>query len=135
MGIELTMELRLLAYISFICILLWIPYSLTVIKTRGPVKAAGYPSGITDDLPDFGKRAQRAHLNLVENLAPFAALVLVAHAIGVSTTMTVLGAQLFFWARVVHAGCALAGIPIVRTVAFVVGIVGNLLIFGAILYP
>ncbi len=131
---ELTTELRLLAYTAFLCIVIWIPYTVAVIKTRGPAKAAGYPSGMADDLPDWGQRAQRAHLNLVENLAPFAALVLVAHAAGISTAMTVLGVQVFFWARVVHAICAIAGIPVVRTIAFLAGIVGDLLILSAILY-
>ena len=77
--VTLTTELRLLTYTAFICLLLWVPYVLGVIRTRGLVRAVGYPSGIADDLPPWAQRAERAHMNLVENLAPFAALVLVAH--------------------------------------------------------
>ncbi len=130
----LTTELRLLTYTAFICLVLWIPYILAVIKVRGLSRAVGYPSGGSEDLPAWGQRAQRAHLNLVENLAPFAALVLVAHAIGLSNEATVLGAQLFFWARIAHIVFMLAGIPWLRTAAFAVGLIGSLLIFGQILY-
>ena len=69
----------------------------------------------------------------MENLAPFAALVLVAHAIEFSNGATILGAQLFFWARNAHGVLVFAGIPWLRTAAFAVGMIGNLIIFGQIL--
>lgn len=132
--LTLTTELRLLIYSAFICIVIWIPYILAEIKTRGLTRAVGYPSGVVDDLPAWAQRAHRAHMNLVENLAPFAALVLVAHVTGVSNGATVLGAQLFFWSRIVQIVVMFAGIPWLRTLAFAVGLVGNLIIFGQILY-
>ena len=58
--VTLTTELRLLTYTAFICLLLWVPYVLGVIRTRGLVRAVGYPSGIADDLPPWAQRAQRA---------------------------------------------------------------------------
>jgi uncharacterized MAPEG superfamily protein len=130
----LTIELRLLTYTAFICLVLWIPHVLAAIKTRGLARTVGYPSGVTEDLPDWAQRAQRAHMNLVENLAPFAVLVLVAHVMGISNAATVLGAQIFFWARIVHIGVMLAGIPWLRTLAFAAGLIGNLIILGQILY-
>ncbi|HIC25739.1 MAG TPA: MAPEG family protein, partial [Gammaproteobacteria bacterium] len=39
---------------------------------------------------------QRAHLNLLENPAPFAALVIVAQAVDVHSADTMVGAALFF---------------------------------------
>ena len=73
-------------------------------------------------------RAQRAVRNLTENLLPFAALVLVAHAAGVSNTTTVMGAQVFFYARVVYAVVYIAGIPWLRTAVWTVGFVGMVMI-------
>jgi len=131
----LSVELRLLVYSAFVCLILWIPYILAEIKVRGLGRAVGYPTGTYDDLPVWAQRGARAHMNLVENLAPFAVLVLVAHALGVSNPLTVWGAQLFFWARVVHALVMYAGIPWIRTLAFAVGWVGCLMIFWAILVP
>ena len=47
--------------------------------------------------------------------------------------MVAWGALLFFWARVAHAVVFIAGIPILRTLAFVVSVVGMAMIFIAIL--
>ena len=75
-------------------------------------------------------RAQRAHRNMLENLILFAILVLVAKAAGVSNSMTLLGAQLFFWGRVAHAIVYIAGIPWARTAAWTVSVIGLILICG-----
>ena len=129
----LTTELRLLTYTALISLLIWVPYILSEIKLRGLKRAVGYPSGVVDDLPDWAQRTHRAHMNLVENIGPFAILVVVAHLMGLSNGTTVLGAHLFFWSRILQTGVMIAGIPWLRTLAFAVGIVGNLLILWQIL--
>jgi uncharacterized MAPEG superfamily protein len=73
-------------------------------------------------------RAQRAHRNLLESLVPFTALILVVSAAGVSNPATVMGAQVFLYARVVYALVYIAGIPWLRTVVWTVGLVGMLMI-------
>ena len=130
--LALTPELRYLAYAALLSILIWIPYVLAEITTRGLKGAVGYPTGFYDDLPAWAQRWHRAHMNLVENLLPFAALVLVAEFAGVAGELTALGARLFFWARVVQIVVHVLGIPWLRTLAFFAGWVGNLLIFWAI---
>ena len=42
--IVLTVELRLLAYAVFICIVMWLPYTLTAIRTFGLVRMVSYPA-------------------------------------------------------------------------------------------
>ena len=126
---SLSYELRMLAYSAFLCLVLWIPYILSEIQVRGLARAVGYPTGTYDDLPDWAQRTQRAHMNLVENLAPFAALVLLAHLSGQASAATAFGAALFFWARLGHAIVHIAGVPWARTIAFAVAWVGNLIIF------
>lgn len=74
-------------------------------------------------------RATRAHHNMLESLVLFAALVLVAVAGGRTNSMTLLGAQLFFWARLVYAAVYLAGIPWLRTAVWLVSVIGLALIF------
>jgi len=127
--ISLTYELRMLAYSAFLCLLLWVPYILAAIQTRGIVSVVGYPTGKYDDLPEWAQRTQRAHVNLVENLVPFAALILLAHLAGQASAATAFGAALFFWARLLHAIVHVAGIPWARTLAFTAAWVGNLIIF------
>ncbi len=131
--VALTTELRLLTYTALISLLVWVPYILSEIGVRGLGRAVGYPSGVVDDLPAWAQRCHRAHMNLVENIGPFAVLVLVAHVLGISNAMTVLGVHLFFWSRIVQIAVMIAGISWVRTLAFAAGLIGNLLILGQIL--
>jgi uncharacterized MAPEG superfamily protein len=90
-------------------------------------KLAGNREGLPE-LSGWAGRAQRAHLNMLENLILFAILVLVAQAAGVRNSGTLLGAQLFFWGRVAHAVLYLAGIPWARTAAWFVSVIGLVLI-------
>jgi uncharacterized MAPEG superfamily protein len=85
------------------------------------------------ETPLWVGRAVRAHLNLVENLAPFAILVLVAQVTGRANATTALGATLFFWGRVLHAGTYIAGITYVRTAAFFLGVAGEVMILSRLL--
>ena len=80
------------------------------------------------DAPPWVGRAVRAHANLVEGLAPFAILVLVAHVAGRANGWTALGAEIFLLARIAHFVIYAAGIPDLRTLAFMAGVVGELLI-------
>ena len=74
-------------------------------------------------------RAARAHHNTLESLVLFAALVLVAVLAGKTNATTLLGAQLFFWARVAYAVIYLIGIPWLRTAVWLVSVIGLALIF------
>jgi uncharacterized MAPEG superfamily protein len=109
-------------------------FLLVLIAVNGATLQVGLPvlAENREGLPEFtgwAGRAQRAHRNMLENLLLFAILVLVAHAAGVRNSMTLLGAQLFFWGRVAHAVIYIAGIPWARTGAWAVSVVGLLLIF------
>jgi len=78
-------------------------------------------------------RAARAHHNMLENLVLFAALVLAAVVAGRTNATTLLGAQLFFWARLAYAVVYVAGIPWLRTALWLVSVVGLALIFFQLL--
>ena len=82
------------------------------------------------ELTGWAGRAQRAHRNMLENLVLFAALVLVAQVAGKTNATTALGAQLFFWARLVYAPVYWAGVPWLRTGVWAVSLVGILMILA-----
>lgn len=124
----MTVDLWMLVYSTLLCLL--IPFV-------GIVKLLAMPGGMTwgfgnrDDtfeVPDWILRTRRAHTNMVENLAPFAALVLVAHVAGKADATTALGAQIFFVARVAHAAVYIIGIPYLRTLVFGLAAAGEILI-------
>jgi uncharacterized MAPEG superfamily protein len=89
-------------------------------------------AGNRENLPPiegWAGRAQRAHRNMLENIVLFSALVLVAQVAGKANAATALGAELFFWARVIYVPVYLIGIPHLRTLVWAVSVVGLVLIF------
>jgi len=109
-------------------------FVLVVIAVAGATMEVGLPklAGNREGLPEmhgWAGRAARAHRNMLESLVLFAVLVIVAKLAGISNSMTVLGAQLFFWGRVAHAIIYIAGIAWLRTAAWAVSVVGLALIF------
>ena len=90
---------------------------------------AGNREGL-GDCKGWAGRAARAHRNMLESLVLFAALVLIAVVSGKTNATTLLGAQIFFWARLVYAGVYVAGIPWLRTLVWLTSVVGLILIFS-----
>ena len=88
-------------------------------------------AGNRDDVPamtGFAGRARRAHLNMVENMVLFTALVLVAVVANKTNAMTAMGALIFFWGRLIYAVIYLLGIPWLRTVAWAVSVIGMIMV-------
>lgn len=79
-------------------------------------------------LSNLQGRAARTVANHMESLAMFAPLILIAHLAEISTTLTVWGAAVFLIARIAFAAVYLAGIPVVRTGVWTIGLVGILMI-------
>jgi uncharacterized MAPEG superfamily protein len=117
-------ELLYLTLVTALTGLLWVPYILDRIATRGLLDAVGYPANPKPQSP-WAVRLMRAHDNAVENLVVFAGLVLVANAVGVSNGVVAGAAVVYFWARVVHAVAYTFGVPWLRTLAFTVGFVAQ----------
>jgi uncharacterized MAPEG superfamily protein len=128
----MTTELTYLTLAAVLTSLLWVPYILNMIGTRGLSAAVGYPVDPPPMAP-WAQRLKAAHYNAVENLVVFAALVLVAQVTGANDAATAGAATAYFWARVVHALAYTFAIPWVRTLAFAVGAGANLCIAWQIL--
>ena len=101
-------------------------------KEVGLSTLAGNREGL-GELPGMAGRAKRAHLNMIENLVLFAALVLIAAVGGKANAMTAMGAMIFFWARLAYAIAYLIGIPWLRTVLWFVSVVGMAIIAAQLL--
>lgn len=117
---ELTTELTQLVWVSLFTALLWLTYVTDRMVVIGIWPTLDNPAD-KEELHPWAMRAKRAHANNVENLVVFAALVLVAHAAGVHNSVTEWAAVIYLWARVVHFAVFTAGIPVARTLAFLVG--------------
>jgi uncharacterized MAPEG superfamily protein len=105
-----------------------------VIAVLGAMMQVGLPmlAGNREGMPEitgWGGRAARAHRNMLEKLVLFAALVLVAVAAGKTNAMTLLGAQIFVYARLAYAAVYIIGLPWIRTGVWAVSVVGLAMIF------
>ncbi len=118
-------------------LLLWavgLTFLQMLIATTGATLQVGLPllAGNREKFPEltgWAGRAQRAHRNMLESMVLFTALVFLVIAAGKSNQMTVLGAELFFWARVGYALVYLGGIPWLRTGVWFVSAIGMVLMF------
>lgn len=84
-------------------------------------------TGPRDNLPEFTRkqtRDERALANLQESLILFIPLVLMAQHLGVINDWTKYGAEVFFGARVAHAVFYFLGVPVVKSLSYLAGVVG-----------
>ena len=105
-----------------------------VVAVQGAMMQVGLSTlaGNREGMPElkgWAGRATRAHRNMLENLVLFAALVLVAAIADKTNGTTLLGAQIFLYARIVYALGYIAGIPWLRTAVWTVSVVGLAMIF------
>jgi uncharacterized MAPEG superfamily protein len=124
-------DLKMLAWTAGLTLVLWLPYILVRLMQEGIVPALTYMAD-AKALPAWAERAKKAHYNAVENLVPFAAVVLVAHLTQTANATTATCSVIYFWARVAHYIGYISGLPFVRTLTFAIGWIATLVIFLAI---
>ena len=107
----MTTELTWLTYTALLAGSLWIPFIVGVNITDFEGKDIQFIRP-----PDYSKmkpwvhRSLRAHQNLLEQLVPFAIIVLIGAVARVSTPVTVACSIIFFWLRVAHAAGMISGL-------------------------
>jgi uncharacterized MAPEG superfamily protein len=93
-------------------------------------------AGGRDKLPDKGKftaRSDKALVNMKENL-PFFLVPAILACVFRETDMNlaIIGAQMFFFGRLVYVPSYISGIPGPRSIAYGVALAGNLLMVWAL---
>ena len=82
----------------------------------------------------LGGRLTRALRNIIETYPVFVALVVAAIALSKQGDATlVLGANLWFWARVAYVPVYAAGIPVARTLVWAASVVGLVLMLARVI--
>ena len=79
-----------------------------------------------------GGRAERAAKNSIEAAVFFVPLALIANAAGLDAEV-MLGAQVAFWARIAYVPIYIAGIKYLRSLVWIVGVVGYGMMISAML--
>ena len=105
-----------------------------LVETMLALKEYGMPYMTTprdENRPQSGLagRATRTVLNCTIGMALFAPAILILAAKDGFTATTLLLAQVFLLARVVYVVVYIAGIPVVRTLAFVISLLATLILY------
>ncbi|MGH1484791.1 MAG: MAPEG family protein [Cellvibrionaceae bacterium] len=122
-------------------LLLWTPYIVARLFVWGlPTFLSNYPDNFPLEKPKqplWAERAQRAHLNMVETMPAFIAVVIgsVHLATGAEVIIATIAhwVGIFFWVRVIHAAVYIAGVPFLRTPVYLVSWLAILMIAATII--
>ena len=128
----MTIELKMLIW-SIALGLVQIALAATLITLQRGLKwNAGPRDGIAPPLNPIAGRLDRASRNFLETFAFFAAAVLAVLLTQKADAQTALGAQLYFWARLVYLPLYAAGVPYLRTLVWAVSIAGLLMVLAGL---
>lgn len=114
--------------------LFWIPYILNRLYEHSPIPALMNPEPDLRPKARWAERLMRAHDNAVENLVVFAPLIVLVLMLGKMSSATAAAAAVYFWARLAHAILYAFGVPLLRTIAFFVGFLCQMVLVNAILH-
>ena len=123
-------ELSMLLYTTLLTFVLIVVHA-TVVSLKMGIPWAFSNRSESAHAGETADRLKRAVENHKEGLIFFAPVALIISIAGLSSPLTVLGAQVYFFSRVAHALTYAAGIAYIRSVAWVAGVVGFLMmVFG-----
>jgi len=122
-----------LALSGALTVLLWAPYILARLFVWGPITFLNnYPKGYPakePEVPLWAERSKRAHLNMVETMPAFIAVIVAAGFLAVDSEAAItMWASVFFYARIAHAVVYSLGIPFLRTPTYLVSWLAILMI-------
>ncbi|WP_419813701.1 MAPEG family protein [Glacieibacterium sp.] len=129
----MTPELTLLAWTLVLAAVQILAFDVVRTRQYGTKWNTGPRDAEMPPLSPVAERLRRAQANLFETLPLFIGAVLIAHAAGIHTGRTVLACQLYFWARVIYLPLYAFGVPVVRSLVWVVSAAGLAMLLVAIL--
>ena len=128
----MTIEVKMLAWSILLGLVHVLIGATLMTRQRGLAWNVGARDVVPAPLTGVAGRVDRATRNFLETFAFFAAAVLAVVLAQKTSTQTALGAQIYFWARVVYLPLYAAGIPYLRTVVWAVSLWGSLQVVAAL---
>ncbi len=126
--VSLSPELFWLTLTALMTAVIWIPYILNRIAEMGLWAALRNPAPDAHARAAWANRMQASHVNAVENLVVFAPLAIAVHVTGMGTSTTAVAAATYFFARLAHILVYTLGIPGLRTTAFFIGFLAQVVL-------
>lgn len=127
----MSVELKMLGWSTALGLVYLLFATLLSLTQRGMAWNAGNRDELIP-LTGLAARADRASRNFLETFVFFAAAVLVVVLGQCTNTQTALGAQLYFWARVIYLPVYAIGIPYLRTLVWAASVVGIVMVLSGV---
>lgn len=131
----MSMELTVLAWtlvLAFVQILL---FDVARTGQYGLKWNMGARDGEMPPLSPVAERLKRAQDNLFETLPIFIAAVLIVHVAGRESAQTALGAQIYLAGRVAYVPLYAFGVPVLRSLVWIISIAGLGMVVMPLLAP
>jgi len=104
-------------------------------RQRGLKWNLGARDGEPPPISKVAGRLERARRNFMETFPFFAAGILVAALANRFNTLTLWGSDLYFWARLIYVPLYAFGVFGLRTLVWLVSLIGILLVFAGLFWP
>jgi uncharacterized MAPEG superfamily protein len=131
-GMVMTTEIRMLAWTIALGVLQLLLAATLSTQQRGLKWNVSARDAVVPPLTGVAARLDRAFGNLMETFPFFAAAVLAVAVSGRGNATSALGAQLFFWGRVIYVPLYALGIPYLRTMVWTVALIGVVMVLTAL---
>lgn len=112
---------------------IWMPIVINRLAEMGASKALSNPEPDVRPHANWAYRLASGHRNAIENLLVFTPLAIIVHVLGLGSPLTAAAAAIFFYARVAHAIIYALGIPLLRTIAFFIGFLCQMILAARVL--
>ena len=129
----MAIELQMLAWAGVLGLAQVMLAAAAITRERGTQWNASARDGQAPPPWLLAGRLQRAQANFLETFAVFAAAAIAVVVAGRQDSSTALAVQLYFWARLAYVPLYAAGIPYVRSLAWLVSLAGILMLLWALL--
>lgn len=127
----MTHELALLAASCVLALVQLIVAAQLATRERGLAWNAGPRDETVKPLGPLAGRLDRAFRNLMETFPLFVAAVLIASVTGTHSALSVGGAHIYFWGRVLYVPLYATGLPYIRSGVWAMSVFGILLVLAA----
>jgi uncharacterized MAPEG superfamily protein len=128
----MTVELKILAWSIVLGLVHVVVAASLGTQQRGLKWNVGNRDGEPTPLTGAAARASRASANFLETFAIFAVAALAVVLAKQNTPNTALGAEIYFWARLVYLPVYIVGIPYLRTLVWAASLLGMLMVIAGL---
>ena len=129
---KLSPELYAAALVALFTGLMWVPIILNRLAEIGIWTALKNPRPDGRAKSEWAWRLDNAHRNAIENLVVFAPLAIIVHLLGLGNELTAFAATAYLFARIAHAFIYTFGVPVLRTIAFAIGFMAQIILAARI---